>query len=118
MERIAGKSLGMRFLWDRLKGNSLETKKRLILENRLSHNKKALEKVFSKSFTEAEISIIQSVVGIDVGFNPPAVENLDEMLFNLSALAKINRRFLIGLLFLRLMSVTQIGNRWISCVYD
>lgn len=81
-------------LWDRLKGNSLETKKRLILDNRLSHNKKALEKVFTKSFTEAEISIIQSVVGIDVGFNPPAVENLDEMLFNLSALAKINRRFL------------------------
>jgi hypothetical protein len=31
---------------------------------------------------------------MDVGFTPPAVENLDEMLFNLSALAKINRRFL------------------------
>ena len=81
-------------LWDRLKGSSLETKKRLILDNRFSHNKKALEKVFTKSFTEAEISMIQSIVGIDAGFNPPEVENLNEMLFNLGALAKINRRFL------------------------
>jgi hypothetical protein len=81
-------------LWDRLKGNSLETKKRLILDNRLNHNKKALEKVFTKSFSEAEISMIQSIVGIDAGFNPPEVENLNEMLFNLGALAKINRRFL------------------------
>jgi hypothetical protein len=81
-------------LWDRLKGNSLETKKRLILDNRFSHNKKALEKVFSRSFNEAEISMIQSIVGIGAEFNPPEVENLNEMLFNLGALAKINRRFL------------------------
>jgi hypothetical protein len=81
-------------LRDRLKGNSLETKKRLILENRLSHNKKALERVLTNSFTEAEISMIQSIVGIEVEFNPPEVGSLNEMLSNLSALAKINRRFL------------------------
>ena len=38
--------------------------------------------------------MIQSIVGIDAGFNPPEVENLNEMLLNLGALAKINRRFL------------------------
>jgi hypothetical protein len=81
-------------LWDRLKGNSLENKSRLILENKLSHDKKALEKVLAESFPATEASMIQLIVGNTLGFNHPEVNNLEEMLSNVSALARIIQKFL------------------------
>jgi hypothetical protein len=81
-------------LWDRLTANSLENKSRSILENRLGHDEKALEKALAKTFPATEVSIMQLIVGNKLLSNIPEVMDLDEMLSNLSALARIIQRFL------------------------
>jgi len=81
-------------LWDKLKGYSLEHKMRLILENKISHNSRALNEAFDQKFSEAEISIIQSIAGDMLGISPPEVSSLEEMVSNVNALARLNQTFL------------------------
>src|ERR671915_900531 len=55
-EKKCSKIFGYGFL-DKLKGDGLEHKMRLILENKISHNNKALNEALAQRFSEGEIAM-------------------------------------------------------------
>jgi hypothetical protein len=92
-EKKCSKIFGYGFL-DKLKGDGLEHKMRLVLENKISHDSKALNEVLAQRFSEVEIAMIQLIVGNKLGLSPPEVSSLEEMVSNVSALSRLNLTFL------------------------